>query len=315
MSIGLLAGHAARRQQAGRPVCPLCGGSSHFELAARDLNRRITSETFDYERCESCASLFLGEPPADLASYYQREYYQFDSDGEALWRHEPPLIEAAQWRVASLRAFVPAGSLIDVGAGTGAFAAAASSAGFAVTAIEMDATCCSYIEQTLGIRAICSDRPAEELGSLSGAQVVTFWHVLEHVREPHIALAAAAASLQPGGILALALPNPESLQFRVLRSRWPHLDAPRHLNLMPASAIVEQARELGLQPVLATTNDPDGLVANLHGWVYALRRNRMRPDVWWPTAYAGLYLTRALSAIERRGRRGAALTVFLRKSR
>jgi SAM-dependent methyltransferase len=293
--------------------CPLCGGPSRFAFAAEDRNRRIAGESFAYNRCSICSTVFMVDAPADLARYYSGGYHQFDDAGEPLWKGDPGLLAAEAWRVQTLRRFVEPGPLIDVGAGAGGFTAAARDGGFDVTAIEMDQDCCTYMSDALGVRAICTDEPLDALAALPPARVVTFWHVLEHLREPGTALAAAAAVLEPGGVLALGVPNPRSIQSRVLRGRWAHIDAPRHLCLMPAAAIAERARALGLEQVGETTSDPSGLACNLHGWVYALRRDPSDGLAAGAPLIGGRLITAALGPVERRGSRGAALTMFLRK--
>jgi 2-polyprenyl-3-methyl-5-hydroxy-6-metoxy-1,4-benzoquinol methylase len=293
--------------------CPLCGGRAVFAFVATDRNRRVSEQRFRYCRCGVCSTIFLADVPGELAAYYDREYYPFDADGEPPWRHSDGLLAAEAWRGELLRRVTGGGSLIDVGAGAGGFVAAAQQRGFTVTAIEMNSECCRYIGTSLGAEAICSDRPAATLRALPSAQVVTLWHVLEHLPDPREMLAAAADALLPGGVLALGVPNPESIQFRLLGSRWPHLDAPRHLCLMPASAVLGRARELGLEPMLKTTNDPFGRLCNVHGWVYALRRD---PSVGPPSPTVlrvGTRLAALLAPLERRESRGAALTLLLRK--
>jgi SAM-dependent methyltransferase len=302
-----------RSDAEGALRCPLCGGASAFAFTAEDRNRRIAAERFSYHRCRACSTVFLASPPDDPGRYYGGDYHQFDAAGEPFWRGDEGLLAAEAWRAQTLARLVEPGALVDIGAGAGGFAAAARDAGFAVTAIEMDRGCCSYMQERLGVRAICSDRPLEALRALGPARVVSFWHVLEHLPDPGEMLAAAADALEPGGVLAIAVPNPDSLQFRVLRSRWAHLDAPRHVSLMPARALVERARELGLEPVLETTVDPSGLACNEHGWVYALRRDPSRGPAPYAALRAGTLIDAALAPVERRGLRGAALTLLLRR--
>lgn len=313
MSAGTVTGKRRISRARGTRQCPLCGGTSTFAFAATDRNRRLTSETFDYHRCSRCATVFMVDIPVDLHRYYRGGYYQFDRNGEPAWREDASQLRVETWRVDALRHVVQAGTLIDVGAGAGGFAAAAHKNHFAVTAIEMDPECCQYMGHALGVTAICTDEPENALRSLKSARVVTLWHVLEHLREPGAMLAAATHALEPGGVLALGIPNPRSIQFRVLRQRWAHLDAPRHLCLMPASAILHKTGELGLEVVRITTSDPSGLACNLHGWVYAMRRDPSQGPASGLPAIAGGLLTSVLAPVERRGGRGAALTMFLRK--
>jgi SAM-dependent methyltransferase len=280
---------------------------------ARDRNREITEERFLYDRCEACGSVFLSNAPADLSRYYGGGYYGFRPDGEADWQGNEYLEEFQSFRLELLAGHVAPGTLIEIGAGTGGFAWAAKRAGYEVAAIEMDERSCRYIADRLGVHAINSDRPVEVLPTLGPARVVALWHVLEHLPNPAEVLAAAAERLEPGGILAIGVPNPLSLQFRLLRSRWAHLDAPRHLVLIPAPALIERAQTLGLSCVELTTSDPFGRHCNLHGWSYALTR---RPGVGGPAPFntlRGYALRRVASPLERRGLRGSAVLMLLRR--
>jgi len=184
-------------KHAAATACPLCGGASGYAFQARDRNREITEERFAYARCQACGTVFMVAAPADLGRYYAGDYYQFGPDGEPTWKSEQGRIEAASYRVALLRGHVAPGHLIEIGAGTGAFASAAQSAGFDVSAIEMDQRCCEYLSGR-GIRAICSDRPLEVLESLPPARAVALWHVLEHLPNPAEVLERAADKLEPG---------------------------------------------------------------------------------------------------------------------
>lgn len=293
--------------------CPLCGGPSVGALTARDRNREITDELFHYNRCLRCGSVFMVDVPDDLSPYYAGPYHAFDGNGRPEWTCNPSLQEVERYRVELLRRHVGTGALVDVGAGPGAFAAAAKGAGFEVTAIEMDRRCCDYMEGELGIRAICSDEPAAMLASVAPARVITLWHVLEHLRDPAGMLAAAAAALEDGGVLALGVPNPESLQFLLLGARWAHLDAPRHLCLMPEQALVAQLRPLGMRLLEATTTDPFGRICDLHGWTYALRRRPAEGRTSAGVIRAAQAIQAVAGPLERSGERGSALTLLFAK--
>jgi SAM-dependent methyltransferase len=294
-------------------ACPFCGAEATFAFTARDRNREASSERFTYDRCHACGTVFLVDPPGDLSRYYVGDYHGFGADEAPAWQHIRVLQEVERERVELLRRHVSPGALIDVGAGAGGFVFAAREAGFAVTAIEMDERCCRYIEDRLGVRAICSAQPIAELDALPPARVISLWHVLEHLRDPAETIATAARRLEPGGVLALGVPNPRSLQFRVLRGGWHHLDTPRHLSLVPAAAIVEHGRALGLRCVELTTNDAFGRLCNLNGWIYALRRHPARTPPGAPVLAAGKALTTLAAPLERSDGRGAALTILLEK--
>jgi 2-polyprenyl-3-methyl-5-hydroxy-6-metoxy-1,4-benzoquinol methylase len=289
--------------------CPLCNGPTVEAFSVGDRNRGIGDERFGYRRCLTCHGYYLANPPFDLGRYYPDDYYQPPAAGE-LDRHA----NAEAPKLALLRPFATRGRLLDIGAGFGLFARAAKEAGYDVTAIEMDARCCDYMERVVGVKVVRSNTPEDALEKLGTARAVTLWHVLEHLPRPWDVLAAAAEKLEPGGALVIATPNPDSLQFRLLGARWAHVDAPRHLFLIPLAALGIRARELGLEVAHVTTSDAAGKHWNRFGWEYALRGcPAQRASTRW-TATLSLLVTMLMAPLERHGLRGAAYTAVLVKS-
>jgi len=294
-------------------ACPFCAGPGARLFDAWDRNRQTTRERFAYARCRTCKTVYLVEPPADLGSYYAEDYYDFGPDGEPAWKGDRSRLSAAAYRVDLLRSHTAPGRLVEIGAGTGAFASAARSAGFEVSAVEMSERCCDYLSEREGIDAICSDRPLEAIAPLAPARVVALWHVLEHLPNPGEVLATVAEKVEPGGLLAIAVPNPRSLQFRLLRTRWVHLDAPRHLCLMPPAALIGRGRDLGLRNVALVSDDPDGLECNFFGWVGALRPHPAIGATSDLVSHCARAIERTLAPLERTGDRGSAVTILMRK--
>ncbi|MFN8224459.1 MAG: class I SAM-dependent methyltransferase [Gaiellales bacterium] len=296
--------------------CPLCGGATTEAFVVGDRNRGIGTERFAYRRCADCRSYHVADPPADLGRYYPEEYYGLPGVDE-LDRYA----EAEKPKIELLRPFARRGSLADVGAGLGTFARAAANAGYDVTAIEMDGRCCRYLEEVVGVHTIQSDRPDEALATLRPMETITLWHVLEHLPNPWVVLEAAADRLEPGGVLLVATPNPDSLQLRILRTRWAHIDAPRHLFLISFAALRDRAAELGLVPALVTTSDQAGRQCNRFAWEYGLRHRpseepmsaRGRRIAVWRSDIAR-FITAALGPLEHRGMNGAAYTAVFVKS-
>lgn len=303
--------HSAEIAPPSTPVtCPLCGEPASVVFDTTDRNRGITSEHFVYARCDACRTYFLLNVPHDLSLYYPREYYSLPSPPDLARlalneRHKVALLTGAG--LTSNR------RLVEIGAGPGAFAYAARANGYAVTAVEMDERCCEYLASRVGVDVIESADPASALATLPRSGAIALWHVLEHLSDPLGVLDAVAANLGVGGVLAVATPNPEAFQFRLLRSRWAHVDAPRHLFLIPAQVLATQAELRGLHQVTITTNDPDGRAWNRFGWEYALRRSPARRAPSAPIRVGSKLLERALRPVENRGMRGAAYTAVFVK--
>lgn len=289
--------------------CPFCEGPSRAELVTRDRNRRCSGEAFEYRRCRSCHTIFLGNPPADLGRYYPRRYYSAPS-AECLGH----LARGERFKLELVLRWVRTGRLVEIGAGQGVFAWQTRRAGFDTVAIEMDPRSCTHLRKVVSVRAIQSDDPAGALWDLPSSRVVALWHALEHLPRPRRVLEAAAANLEPGGILVVAIPNPESFGFRVLRSRWPHLDAPRHLQLIPWQALSDAACALGLDLVDVSATDRGARGWNEFGWRHALVPIDARGPARYAAYAAGKATSLLLAPIERGGFRGSAYTAVFRKT-
>jgi 2-polyprenyl-3-methyl-5-hydroxy-6-metoxy-1,4-benzoquinol methylase len=291
-----------------RITCPLCEGPSSFVFKTFDRNRRISDERFSYRLCERCGAIFLADPPEDLSRFYPDEYYVLPTDGQL-----ERALQSERYKLDLIRAYAPGGRLVEIGPGAGMFAHAARAEGYEVTGIEMDERACRHLRESIGVEAVQSDSPGSALAELPPSHAIAMWHVLEHLEDPWACLDAAASNLEPGGVLAVAMPNPGAFQFRLTRGRWPHVDAPRHLFLIPAGLLDERARAAGLEMVALTARDRGGKYWNRFGWQYLLMRPRpSRPRLAFALAF-GLGLATLMAPIERTDLRGSTYTALLRK--
>jgi SAM-dependent methyltransferase len=300
------------RARGSQPRCPNCEGDSPAVFSVEDLNRRISRQAFPYYRCRSCRLIFLWPIPDDLGRYYPTDYYGFAPTLEDMARDVAP----ERYKIAMVKRFASGGRLLEIGPGGGGFAFLAKEAGFEVSAIEMSAESCRFLTDVIGVRAIHDSDAAAAIRAEGTYEVIAAWHVIEHLPDPWTMVAAAAARLAPGGILVLAAPNPASFQFRVLGRSWAHVDAPRHVQLIPLPLLERRAAALGLRPVLITTKDEGSIGWNRFGWErslpYVLPRRPSR--VFRPIARAlGALLPSLLTPIEQTGLRGSTYTAIFQK--
>jgi SAM-dependent methyltransferase len=122
---------------------------------------------------------------------------------------------------------VATGRLLDVGCGKGRFLAAARDAGWQVLGVEFSPTSAAAARLAHGVDVVSGDFLEAPLEG--DFDVITMWHVLEHLPDPAAAIGRAAELLRPGGRLVVSVPNVDSLQARLGGERWFHLDLPRHL--------------------------------------------------------------------------------------
>ena len=289
--------------------CPQCGAETEHAFDTADLNRRIDEIVFSYSRCRACGVVFLRNAPKDLARYYPQDYYAIarSLDELAVWS----TIE--RYKMDIVLRYRNGGRLIEVGPASGAFAYLAKTAGFQVTAIEMDPRCSDYLATKLGVHVIQSADEARALETAPSADVIAMWHVIEHLVDPWQMLEVAARKLRPGGILVLAAPNPNALQFRLFRQRWTHVDAPRHLWLIPPQVLASRGAEAGLRLRMITTRDRGSLYWNRFGWEQSLA-NRFRSQGGRRlAALLGRAVAMVTSIVESLEGKGSAYTIVMEK--
>ncbi len=205
-------------------TCLLCGAPATPEAALAPLA---------LARCTSCGFLFRpgladAEATKDLYEGGRYEVRDFARDYATAQSIAERRANAAS-RMDFLRRHATAGRLLDVGAAGGAFVLEAREAGFAAQGLEPAPAFARHAREAVGV-----DVRDGRLEDLAGADetwdVVTMWHVLEHVPEPVAALRIVRDVLAPGGAVVLEVPNVESTAARMLGASWTHLDADAHVS-------------------------------------------------------------------------------------
>lgn len=242
--------------------CPLCNAMSSLYFHSKDYNRRISNETFTHYHCPSCGLIFIAPIPQNLGNYYPTNYYSNPPSQDQLTVgavHE-------RYKIDIIQKFVTGGRLLEIGPAYGNFSWLAKQSGFEVETIEMDAKCCQFLSKVIGVRTINNSDICAALKGLIPYNVIALWHVIEHLPDPWRTLEAINEKLLPGGILVIATPNPDAFQFHFLGKYWPHVDAPRHLMLIPAPLIIKKMESLGFKTAFFTTTDKGSLGWNRFGW-------------------------------------------------
>ncbi len=288
---------------------PGCEGDEVDRFQVTDLNHRINAKEFRYLHCERCGLVRLDNVPDNLCDYYPDDYFALPTVEKLA-----SIAKANPFKIDTIKRFKTKGSLLEIGPAYGVFAFQARQAGFQVNVIEMDERCCNHLKQVVGVNAICSDSPHEAITSLNSHDVIALWHVIEHVPNPWALINAAAENLKPDGILVMAAPNPDAWQFHIMGKAWPHLDAPRHLYLLPTSVLTKYALTLGLECIHYSTRDSDAKSWNRFGWSRLLM-NRVHGKWLERMAFVmGAVLSIFMAPFESRDPRGSAYTLIFRKA-
>lgn len=220
--------------------CPACFSPDiQHVLDAKDYT--VSGEVFAIWHCHACTLRFTQDVPgpSPIGRYYASQDYVSHSDTqEGLVNRLYHMVRnhtlRSKCRLVKKLSALQTGSLLDVGAGTGAFSYTMQEAGWQVTGLEPDATARTNAQEKYGLVLLNPD----ELYHLPQQtfDVITLWHVLEHVHDLHGYLSAFHRILKPGGKLVIAVPNYTSNDAAHYGAYWAAYDVPRHLyHFSPAS--------------------------------------------------------------------------------
>lgn len=115
-------------------------------------------------------------------------------------------------------------TLLDIGAGTGDFLVAAKNRGWTVSGIEPneEARKRAY-EKSIQLVENFQTLPNQKF------DVITMWHVLEHIPNLSETIQKLHELLNPNGVLIIAVPNYKSYDAQHYKEFWAAYDVPRHL--------------------------------------------------------------------------------------
>lgn len=251
---------SAREESGERPACGACGSRDvHFLWHAADKKFRGAGR-FAYWRCAGCGLVMLHPrlKEEELAPYYpdhltavpprdnfrQRLKRMVAEDWYGYGQGRPTVSDLLRKVVTfPLRPLLsqlpprrPGGRVLDIGCGSGGYLAFLADLGWACEGIEQGATSRGYARKELGLTVHADLRKLQEFPK-GCFDVVTMWHVIEHLPDPCGTLSAVHRVLKPDGILMLRTPNADSWEARLSQRYWYGVDAPRHLYLFSPAAL------------------------------------------------------------------------------
>ena len=115
-------------------------------------------------------------------------------------------------------------SILDYGCGTGTFLSECHQRGMEIAGVEPSDTARTRANE-INQGKIVSDLQAIK----TSFDIITLWHVLEHVSDLHDTLEKLKAHLKDNGTMFIAVPNLQSLDAKTYNENWAAYDVPRHL--------------------------------------------------------------------------------------
>ena len=203
---------------------------SNHKLYLTVKDHSVSNEEFTLYRDESIDLVFTYPQPEErkLAAYYESEDYISHTDGSrSLFEKAYQLVKqiALKNKLKYINDLQQTkGILLDIGAGTGDFLAIANQDGWQTIGIEPNDKAKS-IAQNKGVSLIENTKSLED----QSIDVITMWHVLEHVPNIENQIKELKRLLKPSGTIIIAVPNFNSYDAKYYDSYWAAFDVPRHL--------------------------------------------------------------------------------------
>lgn len=212
-------------------ICDLCG-HDQFDHVLATRDHFYTGEPFDIVRCRNCCMRYTHPFHVEhVHKYYpSNNYLSHNSEKKGLfpWLYRLARTWNTAKKIKQLNRLHPgAQRVLDFGSGNGYFANQwRKITGAEVYTYEPSEAGREQHTKFPELKALSSIDEIPQ-GSLD---IITMWHVLEHVPSPTHTLEMLASKLAPSGHLVLALPNPESFDSTHYGSYWAGYDTPRHFS-------------------------------------------------------------------------------------
>lgn len=214
--------------------CPVCS-KQDLRPYIQTLDYSASKEEFDLVQCNDCSFVFTQDFPDenDIKRYYDFPEYISHSDSKKGFinflyhlvrkktlNDKVKLVE----RVSSHK---KGDALLDIGAGNGYFLNAANRKHWLSTGIEKNEGARRFAKENFGLNLQTEDylfmMPDKK------KDVITLWHVMEHLQALNETLDKINKILKDDGTLIVALPNIDSTDALYYKKYWAAYDVPRHL--------------------------------------------------------------------------------------
>lgn len=211
--------------------CQRCGNPTLTPtLNVRDHS--ISGEAFQLTDCTACGFRSTNPRPGpnEIGRYYESEDYISHTNASTSLKdrlYQMARKRALKNKYALIHKYQPQGRVLDIGCGTGQFLGYLASRGYLVQGVEPSDKARA---QAIADHAVSVVPTIEQVPSQENLQVITMWHVLEHVPDPKATFKKLYALLADRGLLVIAVPDRESWDAHHYGTNWAAYDVPRHLS-------------------------------------------------------------------------------------
>lgn len=226
--------------------CPICSGDSFSNYLNVD-DYTVSKKEFTIQQCNKCYFLFTNPRPdiGSIGAYYQSEEYISHHD-ESKGLMSKVYTSVRNYTIGKKveligDLFPRQGKLLDIGCGTGNFLQAVRQAGWTAFGTEPDLEARTIASKRAGLHIFETINAAAL--SEQKFDVISMWHVLEHVHLLNETVNWLVHHLNDHGKIIIAVPNPQSADALKYGRFWAAYDVPRHLYHFTRATMAQLAKK------------------------------------------------------------------------
>ena len=219
--------------------CPFCE-SENTKSYLKLKDYFLSQEDFEIYECDECKLLFTTPRPdaSVIGNYYKSEDYLSHNEHKKgivpwIYNQVKKVNIRRKFRITAQNRTSKNDDrkkphILDFGCGVGDFLHFAQQKGCEITGCDMSTDARKYASEKLGKKVLTP----EEIFALpdSTFDIITMWHVLEHIDDLRFQTEQLHRLLKDNGRLVVAVPNYMSYDAKYYKDKWAAFDVPRHLN-------------------------------------------------------------------------------------
>jgi len=269
----------------GSHACPMCGvyvfNPKH---SLSDRLYKTTNQVFKIVECRGCGLLRLDPRPDEdeMEKYYPDRYWAYGGTRKGftgVYRRFVLRDHLRFVKKAIKRMRIGTARILDIGCGAGDLLGALRKRGHSGIGLDISASALKSAAELKvpGVRADHSEPPFAN----ATFDVVSMFHVLEHVPDPDEAIAVAARLLKPNGRMVIQVPNADCMQYAILGRFWIGLDVPRHTFAYRRLDLEQILERNGMvvtrRKYFSWRDNAPSLATSLAPWLDPMSRRVLRP--------------------------------------
>lgn len=248
--------------------CPICQKNHHKLLHTLEKGKLLT--------CQNCQLVFYTPRPTpeELVDFYDRQSYRQDYEQSTMsdknfsinrYKELKQIIKKYNSELfnKSDRTF------LDIGCGLGDLLGLAMNDGWQVTGTEISSKAANQATQNLGSQIFTGDILSLDIPENS-FDLITIYHVIEHLIDPIPTLEKIRSLLKPEGIAFIETPNIGSLGARIRGKEWSHIIPPEHITYFDLKSLKYALHQSGFKEFKVFTNTPQ-VIKSVENWLEPFR--------------------------------------------